>query len=42
MLGSYITMVKEDVFLSDPQIYINNAYNKSENDAEGYDLVKVR
>lgn len=30
----------EDEFLSNPQKYINNAYEKSENDAEGYDLTK--
>ena len=36
--GSYITFVEEDEFLNNPQKYINNAFNKSENDAEGYDL----
>ena len=40
--GSYIAFVKEDDFLADPQKYINNAYDKSENDASGYDLVKQR
>ena len=29
-------------FLSDPSIYIDNAYEKSENDAAGYKLVKSR
>ncbi len=37
--GSYIAFVEEDVFLNNPQKYINNAYDKSENDAEGYDLM---
>lgn len=40
--GSYIEYIKEDDFLADPQRYINNAYDKSENDAEGYDLTKTR
>ncbi len=40
--GSYITFVEEDVFLANPQLYIDNAYEKSENDASGYDLVKER
>lgn len=40
--GSYIEYVEEDAFLANPQLYINNAYDKSENDAEGYDLVKQR
>lgn len=30
MNGSYITFVKQDDFLRDPQTYINNAYDKSE------------
>lgn len=38
LLGSYISFVKEDDFLADPQYYIENAYKKSENDAAGYDL----
>ncbi|MBQ5557443.1 MAG: TIR domain-containing protein [Aeriscardovia sp.] len=37
---SYISFVEEEEFLDDPQRYINNAYDKSENDAYGYDLVK--
>lgn len=40
--GSYIAFVEEADFLADPQKYINNAYDKSENDASGYDLVKQR
>lgn len=40
--GSYITFVEEEEFLQNPNIYIDNAYNKSENDAAGYDLKKER
>ena len=40
--GSYIAYVEEEAFLSNPAKYINNAYDKSENDAAGYDLVKQR
>lgn len=40
--GSYITFVEEDDFLEHPQFYIDNAYEKSENDARGYELVKER
>ena len=42
LTGSYIAFVEEDVFLSDPQTYINNAYEKSENDGSGYILTKQR
>lgn len=42
LTGSYIAFVTEDDFLSDPQKYIDNAYDKSENDASGYNLVKQR
>ena len=42
LTGSYISFVEEDDFINDPQYYIDNAYDKSENDAEGYDLVKQR
>lgn len=42
MNGSYITFVEEETFLKDPNIYIENAYEKSENDASGYDLQKTR
>lgn len=38
--GSYIEYVKEDDFLNKPSRYIDNAYEKSENDAEGYDITK--
>jgi len=30
MLGSYMTIVKEDVFLNNPHKYIENAYDKSQ------------
>lgn len=36
--GSYIAFIKEDEFLDNPKKYINNAYEKSENDGKGYDL----
>ena len=42
LTGSYIALVEEEDFLSDPQKYIDNAYEKSENDADGYDLCKQR
>ncbi|MBR4553886.1 MAG: TIR domain-containing protein [Bacteroidaceae bacterium] len=42
LTGSYIAFVEEEDFLNNPQKYINNAYNKSENDAEGYKLEKQR
>ena len=40
--GSYIEYIEEDTFLTNPQKYINNAYDKSENDASGYDITKTR
>lgn len=42
MDGSYITFVEEEEFLNNIDKYIENAYQKSENDAEGYDLKKER
>lgn len=42
LTGSYISLVNEDDFLNDPQKYIDNAYDKSENNASGYDLTKQR
>jgi len=42
LTGSYIAYVEEETFLSDPQKYINNAFDKSENDADGYDITKTR
>lgn len=38
--GSYIAFVEQDEFLKNPTKYINNAYDKSENDAAGYDIIK--
>lgn len=34
--GSYMAFVEEDDFLSNPDKYINNAYEKSENDGASY------
>lgn len=36
--GSYIEYVKEEDFLENPQEYINNAFNKSQNGAAGYEI----
>ena len=38
LTGSYIAFVEEDKFLSDIDKYINNAYDKSENDGAGYEI----
>ena len=40
--GSYIAFVEEDDFLANPQKYIDNAYDKSENDASGYKIEPTR
>lgn len=40
--GSYISFIEEEEFLKDPNKYIDKAYDKSENDAKGYDLCKKR
>lgn len=40
--GSYIAIVPEDEFLSNPSRYIDNAYDKSENDAAGYKIEPTR
>ena len=42
LTGSYIAYIEEELFLKNPRKYIDNAYNKSENDAAGYDIVKKR
>lgn len=42
LTGSYIAIVTEEEFLNNPQKYIDNAYQKSENDGEGYKLVRER
>ena len=39
LTGSYISYVEEETFLGDPQKYIENAYDKSEN-VNGYELTK--
>jgi hypothetical protein len=39
--GSYIEYVEEETFLSNPQKYIDNAYDKSENE-KVYDLTRTR
>lgn len=41
LTGSYISYVEQDTFLADPQKYIENAYDKSEN-IDGYELTKTR
>lgn len=41
LLGSYISLITEEKFLSDPQEYIENAYSKSE-DIDNYDQTKQR
>lgn len=38
LTGNYISFVEEDAFLDNPGDYIDNAYDKSENDASGYIL----
>lgn len=42
LTGSYIAYVEEDAFLADVDKYINNAYEKSENDASGYVIDPTR
>ncbi|MDP1744686.1 MAG: TIR domain-containing protein [Bacteroidota bacterium] len=39
--GSYISYIEEETFLADPQKYIENAFDKSE-DVDGYDLTKQK
>lgn len=41
LTGSYIALVDEEEFLSDPQKYINNAFDKSQN-ISGYIIEKTR
>ena len=40
--GSYITFVEEEDFLKNPQKCVDNAYDKSENNASGYELTKQK
>lgn len=42
LTGSYISYVKEEDFLSDPQKYIENAYDKSEEEDDGYYLTREK
>lgn len=42
LTGSYIAYVEEEEFLINPQKYINNAFEKSENDGMGYNLCRQR
>lgn len=42
LTGSYISFIEEDDFLADINRYIENAYNKSENDASGYIIKPTR
>lgn len=42
LTGSYISYVEEDDFIANPSKYIENAYEKSENDASGYDIQPSR
>lgn len=42
LTGSYISFVEEDEFLSHIDKYIDNAYDKSENDASGYIIKPTR
>lgn len=42
LTGSYIAFVEEDVFLADIDKYVNNAYDKSENDGAGYTISIVK
>lgn len=42
LTGSYIAYVEEETFLSNPNKYINNAYDKSEDNAAEYNITKTR
>ena len=42
LTGSYIAFVEEEDFMVNPKTYIDNAYDKSENDGAGYDLVRTK
>ncbi len=42
LTGSYISFVEEDEFLKNPQKYIDNAFDKSENNASGYEIYPTR
>lgn len=40
--GSYISIIEEEEFLQNPQLFIDNAYDKSENDGAGYEVHSKR
>ena len=40
--GSYIEYVKEEDFLLNPSMYVENAYTKSQNGGAGYRLQRTR
>lgn len=42
LIGSYISFIEEDDFLADIDKYIDNAFDKSENDASGYVINPTR
>ena len=42
LTGSYISYIDEDTFLQNPSYYIDNAYEKSENNGCGYILCKTK
>lgn len=42
LTGSYIAFVEEDEFLANIDKYIDNAFDKSENDASGYQINPTR
>jgi len=41
LTGSYISFVEEETFLGNPEKYIDNAFDKSENE-DGYELTKQK
>ena len=42
LYGSYISFIEEDDFLSDPEKYIENAYIKSQEYIDNYEIQKTR
>jgi MTH538 TIR-like domain (DUF1863). len=42
LTGSYISYIEEEEFLNDINKYIENAYEKSQNNASGYIIKKIR
>ncbi len=41
LIGSYISLIDEELFLANPEIYIENAYDKSR-DINNYNITKQR